>query len=118
MGQMEGKKVFLTGASKGMGREMARGLAKEGATLALVSGCGSDDDDEGGSAPPGGLFDACADNRVILGGVRPEHEDGAGVTPLRPTAVSTPRSAAPSRASTRMRAAGSIRPSSRPACSA
>ena len=37
MGQMEGKKVFLTGASKGMGREMARGLAKEGATLALVA---------------------------------------------------------------------------------
>ena len=37
MGQMEGKNVFLTGASKGMGREMARGLAKEGATLALVA---------------------------------------------------------------------------------
>ena len=37
MGQMDGKNVFLTGASKGMGREMARGLAKEGATIALVA---------------------------------------------------------------------------------
>ena len=37
MGQMEGKNVFLTGASKGMGREMARGLAKEGATISLVA---------------------------------------------------------------------------------
>lgn len=37
MGQMTGKNVFLTGASKGMGREMARGLAKEGATIALVA---------------------------------------------------------------------------------
>ena len=30
MGQMEGKNVFLTGASKGMGREMARGLGEGG----------------------------------------------------------------------------------------
>ena len=37
MGQMDGKNVFLTGASKGMGREIARGLAKEGASLALVA---------------------------------------------------------------------------------
>ena len=37
MGQMDGKNVFLTGASKGMGREMARGLAKEGASIALVA---------------------------------------------------------------------------------
>jgi 3-hydroxybutyrate dehydrogenase len=37
MGQMEGKNVFLTGASKGMGREIARGLAKEGAHVALVA---------------------------------------------------------------------------------
>ena len=37
MGQMEGKNVFLTGASKGMGREIARGLAKEGARVALVA---------------------------------------------------------------------------------
>ena len=37
MGQMDGKNVFLTGASKGMGREIARGLAKEGASIALVA---------------------------------------------------------------------------------
>ena len=37
MGQMDGKNVFLTGASKGMGREIARGLAK-GASLASSRG--------------------------------------------------------------------------------
>jgi 3-hydroxybutyrate dehydrogenase len=37
MGQMEGRHVFLTGASKGMGREIARGLAKEGASISLVA---------------------------------------------------------------------------------
>jgi 3-hydroxybutyrate dehydrogenase len=37
MGQMDGKNVFLTGASKGIGREIARGFAKEGAGLALVA---------------------------------------------------------------------------------
>jgi hypothetical protein len=37
------------------------------------------DDDERSSAPAGGLFDARADDRVILGGVRPEHQNGAGV---------------------------------------
>jgi NAD(P)-dependent dehydrogenase (short-subunit alcohol dehydrogenase family) len=37
MGQLEGKNVFLTGASRGIGREIARGLAKEGASIALVA---------------------------------------------------------------------------------
>jgi NAD(P)-dependent dehydrogenase (short-subunit alcohol dehydrogenase family) len=37
MGQLDGKNVFLTGASKGIGREIARGLAKEGASIALVA---------------------------------------------------------------------------------
>ena len=37
MRQLDGKTVFLTGASKGMGREMARGMAKEGASIALVA---------------------------------------------------------------------------------
>jgi len=37
MGQLDGRNVFLTGASKGMGREIARGLAKEGAAVALVA---------------------------------------------------------------------------------
>ena len=37
MGQMDGKNVFLTGASKGIGREIARGLGKEGASIALVA---------------------------------------------------------------------------------
>ena len=37
MGQMDGKNVFLTGASKGIGREIARGLAKEGASIAFVA---------------------------------------------------------------------------------
>src|SRR5919106_4371908 len=37
MGMLEGKNVFLTGASKGIGREIARGLAKEGASIALVA---------------------------------------------------------------------------------
>ena len=37
MRQLDGKNVFLTGASKGMGREIARGLAKEGASIALVA---------------------------------------------------------------------------------
>jgi 3-hydroxybutyrate dehydrogenase len=37
MGQMDGKNVFLTGASKGMGHEIARGLAREGASIALVA---------------------------------------------------------------------------------
>ena len=37
MRQLDGKNVFLTGASRGMGREIARGLAKEGASIALVA---------------------------------------------------------------------------------
>ncbi|HXF56221.1 MAG TPA: SDR family NAD(P)-dependent oxidoreductase [Actinomycetota bacterium] len=37
MGQLAGRNVFLTGASKGIGREIARGLAKEGAAVALVA---------------------------------------------------------------------------------
>jgi NAD(P)-dependent dehydrogenase (short-subunit alcohol dehydrogenase family) len=37
MRQLEDKNVFLTGASRGMGREIARGLAKEGASVALVA---------------------------------------------------------------------------------
>ena len=37
MRQLDGKNVFLTGASRGIGREIARGLAKEGASIALVA---------------------------------------------------------------------------------
>jgi NAD(P)-dependent dehydrogenase (short-subunit alcohol dehydrogenase family) len=37
MRQLGDKNVFLTGASRGMGREIARGLAKEGASVALVA---------------------------------------------------------------------------------
>jgi NAD(P)-dependent dehydrogenase (short-subunit alcohol dehydrogenase family) len=37
VGQLSGKNVFLTGASKGIGREIARGLAAEGASVALVA---------------------------------------------------------------------------------
>ncbi len=37
MGQLTGKNIIVTGASKGMGREIARGLAREGATVALLA---------------------------------------------------------------------------------
>ena len=37
MGQLTGKNIILTGASKGMGREMAKGLAAEGASIALLA---------------------------------------------------------------------------------
>jgi len=37
MGQMDGKNVILTGASRGIGREIARGMAAEGASVALMA---------------------------------------------------------------------------------
>lgn len=37
MGQLSGKNIILTGASKGMGREIARGMAREGASVALLA---------------------------------------------------------------------------------
>jgi len=37
VGQLSGKNVILTGASKGIGREIARGLAREGASIALLA---------------------------------------------------------------------------------
>jgi 2-hydroxycyclohexanecarboxyl-CoA dehydrogenase len=37
MGEFSGKNMILTGASKGIGRAIGRGLAREGATVALVA---------------------------------------------------------------------------------
>ena len=37
MGQLTGKNVVLTGASRGIGREIARGMGKEGASVALMA---------------------------------------------------------------------------------
>ena len=37
MGQLTGRNYVITGASKGMGREIARGMAREGATVALLA---------------------------------------------------------------------------------
>lgn len=37
MGDLSGKNVILTGASRGIGREIARGLAREGATVAVMA---------------------------------------------------------------------------------
>ena len=37
MGQLEGKIALLTGASRGIGRGPARGLAREGANLVLAA---------------------------------------------------------------------------------
>src|SRR5215207_1371305 len=37
MGQLTGKNVVLTGASRGIGREIARGMAAEGASVALMA---------------------------------------------------------------------------------
>jgi 3-hydroxybutyrate dehydrogenase len=37
MGQLTGKNVILTGASRGIGREIARGVAAQGASVALMA---------------------------------------------------------------------------------
>ena len=74
MGSLSGKNVILTGASRGIGREIARGLAGEGARVALMArteGALKELADEldategGGVAIPGDVSDSEQSGRMV-----------------------------------------------------
>lgn len=69
MGQLDGRKILVTGASSGIGAATARALAAEGARVAVVARRETElvdvADDIGGSAHPADLRDVAASQLVV-----------------------------------------------------
>src|SRR5262249_57273540 len=97
MGQVDGKRIVVTGASRGLGRAFAAALAGEGARLvlngtnaALVEGLVSQIRDAGGTASAGGR--APTPDRIAArpGGPPPAGVRWVGRSPHQPPAGRVP----------------------------